>query len=96
MTDCVLSELEKLGQKYRVALRFASSFSNHRIRSYFIPLEWPVILDLSVLTARIQGRMRTTASSIASPPTAAISSLPATVTSVAAYEKYRAYRSCTL
>jgi hypothetical protein len=57
VTDCVIAELEKLGQRYRLALRcvriYAPPLSN---RAHLISFSaWPVIPALNVFTAHTRG-----------------------------------------
>ena len=70
VTDCVLAELEKLGHRYRVALRCANSCS-HRDASPDILAGWHETLALNGSIAAIQGHMPMTALSSASRRTAA-------------------------
>lgn len=63
MTDCVIAELEKLGQRYRVALRYAPEICIHcrHIVLMRVHIGWPETLVLSAFHARTLERMRMTA-----------------------------------
>ena len=63
VTDCVIAELEKLGQRYRVALRYDLDFRIRDPTSFLITVHigWLATLDLSAFLVRILGRMRMTA-----------------------------------
>ena len=56
VTDCVIAELEKLGQRYRLALRCVRIYAPSLV-VFISPSVWPVILALSVFPAHIRGHM---------------------------------------
>ena len=64
VTDCVMAELEKLGHRYRVALRWvrchgAFCMKKNKIVDFYILIESHATLDLNVYDAHIQVPMPT-------------------------------------
>ncbi|KAL0072710.1 rRNA-processing protein fcf1 [Marasmius tenuissimus] len=94
VTDCVMAELEKLGHKYRVALRcvILSVVGDAVPPFLLVNAELLEILDSNASHATIREPMRTTASSSGSLHTSALSSQLVTGNYDDVYAKYQASR----
>jgi len=89
-----MAELEKLGHKYRVALRCViSSVLGDTISPFLlISIEWLEIHDSNALHVTIREPMQMTALSNGSPHTSASSSQLAIGSYDGVYDKYQAFR----
>ena len=97
ITDCVMAELEKLGHRYRVALRWVKGWLRLQRKDVDLSLsEWPATRGLNVYDVRIRVLMPTIAWFNGSWHINASLSLPVIENCAVGSVKYQACHWCIL